>query len=124
MEVWHMGTDRNRQGQAGGHLAEAREFVEGIERGLATLERDEVIVERVGAVVLFSVLVLLGGAAAVAVALFLVRRRISEQDPAPPAHPNASDSGGEEPNPPGDEAGTESLTATGGEVPIEGRRDV
>jgi hypothetical protein len=52
-----------RPGHGDGLLDEAIELLQDVERGLATVQRDEVVVERVGAIVLLAGAVALGGAA-------------------------------------------------------------
>jgi hypothetical protein len=79
-------------GHRDGLLDEAIEVLQDVERGLATVQRDEVVVERVGAIVLLAGAVALGGAVAIGVALVLIRRRRSQPAPSEAGeHPDAEE---------------------------------
>ena len=63
--------------RGGGLLEETFEILQEVEHGLATFQRDEVIVERVGTLTLIAGAVALGGALAIGVALSIAIHRRS-----------------------------------------------
>ena len=93
-------------GHAVGLIDGAREVLRDVDRGLATVERDIVVVERVGTLVLVAGAVL-GGLVLVGVALAVIRRRSpvavpatgGPPGPAGPAPADASDPAAPSPGP-------------------------
>lgn len=81
-----MSAASNGADRARGPLGAALEVIDEVDRGLAIVQKDEVIVERVGVMALCVGALALGAVAMIAVAILLVRRWV--ESPAGPDSPD------------------------------------